>query len=237
MPVSIPSPVLPDSVDPKNASVFDPLYKTLMRKAVSISGANDPNTMAQAAMPSPLVAAVPPEEIHMLKGIGKTLVERIKNEGLGGKPAPKNLVEALEFVQGRYPRLFGHVMELGAHDPQDIFDKAQGVRYGMGPQGKFSAIDVSVPRHEGLLGKIGLKAAPEEYANTLGHELLHAADGLTIPNMTDRYFEAEKVAGDYKNNPYEIRARAQGESTAAKLKAHRDATVPSIKDSLMSWFK
>lgn len=91
MPV-IKVPSLPESVDPAQASVFDPLYKTLMRKATSLAGLDDPQSMVmQSLAPSPLIARVPPNEIAALRGAGKALLDRVLKDGLeersiGGRP-------------------------------------------------------------------------------------------------------------------------------------------------------
>ena len=132
---------------------------------------------------------------------------------------PKQLMEAMEWVQQKYPRLFGHITDI--QTPPAIAKDALGTQRGSirnpgaGSLGwKLSELGIKPTRG----GLFNMARSPEEYAETLGHELLHAKDQLL-----DRAFETKDKAAakvlPYKDMPHEIRAAKQGRSTALKFKA------------------
>ena len=126
--------------------------------------------------------------------------------------APPELIEALEFAQKRWPRLFGQLTGITNVDPRS--------------PGRLGEFEPQWTR----TGRLGIEPYPAEklakypyrglgsFPSTIGHELLHAADNLTIPEFYDRYVFSAGLPGKYLHNSYEIRANRQGFKTDAYTK-------------------
>lgn len=77
-----PKPALPDWADPAQASVMDPLYKTLARKTTSVLGLDDPaGSTMQAAMPMTMIESAP---ANLIKDLLKLDVGSPKNQATTG---------------------------------------------------------------------------------------------------------------------------------------------------------
>jgi hypothetical protein len=214
-------------MDPQQESVFDPLHETLIRRATSIFGGDDP---ISSVAPVPLLAGVKPAHIPALKQWGKALLEDVKRGGVskveGGIPSttktPLNpdTIRGLELAQKRYPRLFGHILEITdvPEDTKRAFPK-QIVRGQMSParSRKFSNLALSP---EFAAGK------------TVGHELLHAADNLVDPEMVNKYSFFNRLPGGYNANSMEIRARNMEDIFNERLKQANPSFMDYIKTLL-----
>ena len=243
----IPTPKLPWWADPKKESVTDPLLATLARRAVSLTGLDDPQSQVlQAGIPVPLVAGVKPSQIPILKKTGKALLERVKREGLQQQyypgipaslpptyvPTPKELGEVLEFAQKRYPRIFGHITDIADVDRTNQltagpFSEVRGTSGAAeNPTGKFSFLGLS-PRKAWVN-----TPSKAEFAETVGHELSHNIQRLMDPKYhTEKSEFFQKLPGGYVASSKEVLARLGGESFAKKFLASQK---PS---SAMGWVK
>ena len=186
-------------------------------------------------IPSTLLAGVPPGEIAGLRAGGKAMLEKLKASGVlpsyehGGKgvPLPPELMNVLEFAQKRYPRLFGHVLNI-SDVPEVMGDKGSGDVLVKGLQQrlggtKFSSLSVN-PLHR--------YPSQRNFANTVGHELLHTADQIADPNFAEKYRFANTLPGGYGANSAEIRARNQGARFAEKFAEQAPPPPPDVVDWL-----
>lgn len=228
---------LPKLADPKQESVFDPLYETLIRRAASVLGGDDP---VSSIAPTPLLAGVKPEGIRILKKLGLKRLEEVKKFGLpfGKANTDASLnpstMEALEYAQKRYPRLFGHIYSVTDIDPRtaDIFGGSHMVR-GASTQSplnpKFSRLELN-PKLSN--------------PTTIGHELLHSADMIATPKeMGQRYQFFNDLPGGYNANSMEIRARNMGDILVEKLARDKAAgkpisnLAPEVEPNMFTKFK
>lgn len=89
----IKSPELPWWADPKGASVMDPLYVTLARKAAGILGADDPNSQVMNIAGGPLATTVESKGLSpLLKAI---FTKSPEAEGVYNKAMASQLPEVL----------------------------------------------------------------------------------------------------------------------------------------------
>lgn len=191
-------------------------------------GQSAPNVADIAGLMGPIgIAAEAPGPLA--KG-GKWLLEQF----LSAEPQmPEVLAKALRFAQSKYPRLMGHIGGYGM-DPIDPRAIASQSNIGKG----YSQIVVpSAKRIEDIgnyLKGAGLKGGIREftqlpieediYPSSLGHELLHAADELTMSKgrRLGGFGLGYDVAGSrpegYRGNPFEARAQLQGLSFLDKFR-------------------
>jgi len=105
----------------------EPWYKTQLRQAVRDLGLDSPTKTSLNLVDPELIAGVSPSRIPELKQYGAQLINKVKSMGLPqiamGRysdpakfPAITNLsprmIQALEFAQQKYPRLFGHLADI-----------------------------------------------------------------------------------------------------------------------------
>lgn len=180
---------------------------------------------------SPLAVAIKPPAIA--RQHGEEIIRLLREQQPKGlidkainwlRPTKLNkaAVDSIEFVQKRYPRVFGHLNKVGpvnpdtpifgdAH-PQEFFEFAINNRNS--PIGRRDASLLANHSGKALTDiRINPKYAnksKEVAAETMGHELLHAADGLTTPNHAERYNFGMRLPGGYPASAHEIRARLQG---------------------------
>jgi hypothetical protein len=162
------------------------------------------------------VALIPPAAARLR---GAHLIEDIK----ASQRFPTHIAEGLEFAQKRWPRLFGHLTEVSTPSADSLKKYPRGIAFnvplsehatklmqsmypGMQKQtGRFSAIELN-PK---ALTNSG------DAVETVGHELLHAADNLVRPDYGPIMQLAENLPGGYPVSSHELRARAQGAKTYA----------------------
>lgn len=139
------------------------------------------------------------------------------NIKLEGHPVYEKLMQALEHAQRKYPRLFGHIGGI------------ENVDRGVQDQLKSgSMLGASVPAigQGKLADKVSyLEFDPEQMllkgidpTETVGHELLHNADRLTMGRKMDELYRfVNTLPGGYNANSFEMRANIQGKQFADKL--------------------
>jgi hypothetical protein len=139
-------------------------------------------------------------------------------------PLNDDQIEVLRIAQQRWPRLFGHVREMTEVDALSQLKTMFGTLGTSGPKNAkllTPAEQAGIIKPDSLsrigfdpsvMSRVGKDQAIDEFAKTVGHELLHSKDRLTMgnPKMIQGYQHAEGVVG-YKNNPYEVRARNMGD--------------------------
>ena len=104
-PIKLSNPLTPpEGFSKEQETVFDPLYKTVLKRIVRTMGWDDPNNIVQGFMSpmapavGPLIAAVKPHEIPALRQRGKELLERVLKNGLerrtlGQRPVAREFVD------------------------------------------------------------------------------------------------------------------------------------------------
>lgn len=156
---------------------------------------------------------------------GRMLINELKSVG----HFPEHIVEALEFAQKRWPRLFGHVVNIdklndykapysggipAAASSENVGPEAMNAwRRATSKNSQFQPMSKST----GEFSRLGfdpnyVKDYPSA-TNIVGHELLHAADSITMPDAQQMYNFANKLPGGYLANSQEMRARLQGAKT------------------------
>lgn len=144
---------------------------------------------------------------QMDEGVGLGPLAKLTKKIFGPSASDNELVTAVSLAQERWPRLFGHLNSVDV-DPNimKLFNKNQ---LNMG--GYFPRRD----RTGNLqLNRSVIKQARgygEDPATTVGHELLHAADSLAIPDASASYAFSNKLPGGYNTNQMEVRARNMGD--------------------------
>lgn len=182
------------------------------------------------------VAAGGPANIPKLKASGLALLEKVKAEGLlpkgmGGEGSVLNeqALKALEYAQKRYPRLFGHLTSISDIDlGTKMRNAGKEVLGGSTGVGNLDAAragrDIA---HAPKLSSLELNptgATP----HTIGHELLHTADRLTMGKEFDKAYEASqklppvftedgRYITPYRGSSQEVRARNAGDSMWLKM--------------------
>jgi hypothetical protein len=156
---------------------------------------------------SPLgaVTGVPPSRLPALKYLGAQMVQDIKRRrALPGRwlprPIPQQGIDALEFAQRRWPRLFGHLVEIKAIPWRKRLPGGFGVSDHMQDPtlGKFSSMGLDFDE------MYKYKVPP---AGTIAHELTHTAENLAIPDFERVYWREYNKPGVGYENIHEIRAR------------------------------
>lgn len=214
----------------------EPLRKAggmALQGLMDVFGADDPMS---GVYPTPLVAHGGPSNIPALKAAGKAMVEKIRAHGLEQRsfgirpnttvvskipapntPVPEPLMQALEFAQQKYPRLFGHITDLA-----DVDALTKIVNLGSNVRG-------SVRSAAGATPKLSKMALSPELATprTVGHELLHVADRITRPDFDKAYGYSMGLPGGYGSSAYEIRANNAGDSMALKMLKKQQPKSPT----------
>jgi hypothetical protein len=130
-------------------------------------------------------------------------------------PLPDTMQQALVYAQKRWPRLFGHVTKITDVDAIHQLGSGQntlGLTRETQPGSLTGPLQLSPSVHARN------NADP---ANTVGHELLHVADRLAIPNMQEKYQQSNALFGGYDANSYEVRARNQGANMAKEMQLNQ----------------
>lgn len=185
--------------------------------------------------PLKTVAFGGPRAIPELRRLSGELVKQMREKGLAVPgtntfaPVPPALMEAMEWVQKKYPRLMGHFTNI-VNMPEEIGKETMGIQRqalkNMGPDSKAWKLSEMALRadRDGLFKK----AKPEDFVNTISHELLHGKDQLLDKAFDVKYKAADKALG-YWDSPFEVRARDQGRNSA--LKFIRDKKLATGGDS------
>ena len=176
---------------------------------------------------SPMVAGVKPNMIPFLKQHGKEMLRKIQLEGLRDpskratsiygdilglrpdlRPSPNipvspQLMQALEFAQKRYPRVFGHINEIEAL-PENRRTFTFGSTLPSTEPGTKMTKHISVNPN---------KEKQSMMPNMVGHELLHVGDIIaeTGPTFWDKYIHSLSLPGGYEASAREKRANLMGE--------------------------
>lgn len=158
-----------------------------------------------------------------VKNIGEILGLSGIREPMPNVPASKDVITALEAAQKRYPRVFGHLAEITDVDMHTQLTNPGTVGVNKGVPRTYSRLWMEGLPQEAdpyKFSRLGLKAGgPMGTANTVGHELLHAADRIMDPiDLDQKYQFFSSLPGGYDANSMEIRARLMGEKFAERLK-------------------
>lgn len=163
----------------------------------------------------PMVAMGGPSAIPYLKAHGARLIEKLKQGARLRVPNTEEemdivnpaVIEALEFAQKRWPRVFGHIQEIISLPSDRIPAKTVGGKATV-TRGAQQAIGVVDP------SKVSRLQLNPVYADvdTVGHELHHVADNLVNPKkFREAYDFANTLPGGYAANSHEVRARNMGD--------------------------
>ena len=174
---------------------------------------------------SPMVAGVKPNMIPLLKQHGKKMLRKLQLEGLrdpskgatsiygdilGLRPdfrpnisASPELMQALEFAQKRYPRVFGHIKRIEAV-PENRREFTIGSAAPSSELGSKMTKSLRVNPIEGRRSMMPYM---------VGHELLHVGDTIaeTGPTFIDKYKHSLSLPGGYEASAREKRADLMGE--------------------------
>lgn len=158
------------------------------------------------------------------------------NIKLEGDPIYERIMQALEFGQRKYKRLVGHVFDIEDVDKavQDAAGKrgqaVLGASVGASPGQAAPGLDTNKISFLEFDPEAIRRKALETFtdpAETVGHELLHTADRITMgdsvptikgnPSQRELYEFANTLPGGYDVNSQEIRAREQGKKFLKKF--------------------
>lgn len=228
MPVMKMPDMIPDWADPKQASVMDPLYKTLARRAVSTLGLDDPSNMImQAAAPN----------VMPLVSIFKDKAEReasTKMFKLTGSFMPDSVRKGMDRFAARWPRVAAHM------DPAVVPDEPSAYLNGRVPAGYARTSNLPVtPAKIGItykgLDSINNSADPAKEAfELMKHEGTHVAQKLGNKNFSGLYDGAHDLVG-YDKNPFERTARFSEKAvpeTDQEVREAWNATRDSVAEQL-----
>lgn len=200
---------LPEWADPNKASESDPLYQTLLRKAVGWSGVNDPES-AMMGIASPLVSIYKDKAAREAGGaIYKEMAEKL---------GPK-VNEALLYFENRYPRVAAHLRPKAMSAAELGSDTARGV--AVVPNGK-----VTKPITIGISPAGASKSLPD-VVNTVFHEGTHGAQALGNSKSDRLYDLADELVLNHQN-PLEANAIKKGYNVGQDFARKRglDYNVP-----------
>lgn len=176
------------------------------------------------------VSAITPK---MARTLGSALIDKLKATRRLEVPTPLNLktmqsadasvpisdefMEALEFAQKRWPRLFGHLDDI-QYLPLKYADEDGYVRAGVTAGMRRKWDEKGLPTNTSSKMFIAPERASnkDEAFNTVGHELLHVADNLRKGH--EGVVTSVMVGGlpsGYSGGSHEVRARLQGARTMA----------------------
>jgi hypothetical protein len=213
-------PKLPESVDPAKASDDDALYQTLLRKAASALGLDDPVGAAMGMVsPMPAVTMFPVTGTKLAneaaRKAGNTAYEAaIKN-------MPRNLRRGFEAFAQRYPRVAAH-MEPGfgkstsGNKRVEAFTSVPGTKVT-------EPVPVGITRYGRFMTSRFMPGGAKRAKNLIGHEGTHVAQALGNQDLGTLYDAAETLYG-YKNNPFEVTARRAGLRTEDPLSTALEGT-------------
>lgn len=221
---------LPYWADPDTESVTDPLWQTLVKKAVHLMGYDDPNMNAINSM---MPMATPAVTIY------KNAADRIAATQAFVDSAKKlgtNLSGAAEHMAQLYPRVAAHMRING-----NPFEKAGA------PSGMRNLASTEVPRgvvespmtiNFSPLALQRANASPEAGMESLAHEMTHGAQALGNSHLAEMYKLAERLlkaggnsdAGAYSAVPYEFSARRRGTAMATGQPIHKATILIPAQD-------
>jgi hypothetical protein len=188
--------------------------------------------------------SIPPEKLPKWKlRDGKEVIDWQKVPRVPNRPIPPEMMEALEFAQKKYPRIFGHLTTVADVDAYNQLMTGQRTLGSSGPvvpslvPESLKALNPDIEKLSSLHlspSVIKRQADPAyQVANTTGHELLHTADRIVDPkNFTDKYKFSQELPGGYDANNFEIRANLQGDKFANDLQKTKSRKVPITQPSL-----
>ena len=172
---------------------------------------------------APLVARGGPKMIPHLRKWGEALIQRAKQEGNMplNTALPADIVESLEFAQRRYPRIFGHLSSI-----ETLPESARPLGRTVHPSAKHSRLQIRPNPGTPYFEQRAIEKNPELFSGpaTVGHELLHVADNITMPAMPEAYNASISLRPyGYRGSSFEYRAKNAGESFYHKFhKAKRN---------------
>lgn len=225
---TIPTPKLPEWADPSQESVFDPLYETLIKRATSIMGGDDPQGLVGQVTPTPLISKIPFKDVPIKNAQLRYMLEQQK--------APEELHKAVEFASKRYPRTLAHVLSVRDNPSLEAFGMSYNAK-----QSPKSFIHVNPESHL----RYGQKK-PGDLAETFGHELTHAAQTLWDVDAAEYAYPTFNKHFGYNNNVMEHGANKAGSNFKKRFladlpnlstpppEAVRQAVEPTIMERLLA---
>jgi len=182
---------LPEWADPNKTSESDPLYLTLLRKAVGLSGITDPES-AMMGMATPLVSIY---KDKAAREFGGRVYKR-----LADKFSPTMREAFMQFEQ-KYPRVAAHMRPVRV--TQEMMESPSALGMIEVPPDKVTKrMRVGIP-------PAGQNQGYFDSLNTVFHEGTHAAQALGNSDSSDLYDLADElVAND--QNPFEVNAIRKG---------------------------
>lgn len=189
---------LPTWADPKQESVFDPLYQTMIKRAVSLSGLDDPQSQVmQAAMPVPLISIY---KDRMARSLGTRKFIESAQEFARKNINPHIENAAVAFAK-KYPRVAAH-MNLNPY----AIDLADSTGARIAAQDKVrTPMEMEITR----LGNAVSREDPAAAARFIFHEGTHAAQNLGNQDFDQLYNLAGEIT-PYHKIPYEVTASQAG---------------------------
>lgn len=189
---------LPTWADPKQESVFDPLYQTMIKRAVSLSGLDDPQSQVmQAAMPAPLISIY---KDRMARSLGTRKFIESAQEFARKNINPHIENAAVAFAK-KYPRVAAH-MNLNPY----AIDLADSTGARIAAQDKVrTPMEMEITR----LGNAVSREDPAAAARFIFHEGTHAAQNLGNQDFDQLYNLAGEIT-PYHKIPYEVTASQAG---------------------------
>lgn len=144
-------------------------------------------------------------KISELKEAGRLKIPGVAADA--SVPLSQDYIDALEFAQKRWPRIFGHIDDIRYVNPIINPDTVRGVAAGsrIGKTGYTSNMEIAPDR----------SPTRGDAFNTVGHELMHVADNIRGPRYTDIRRTALDLPHGYTGASHEVRARIQGAKTQA----------------------
>lgn len=165
---------------------------------------------------APLVARGGPKAIPRLKKWGETLTQAAKRNGFSSE-----VTEALDFAQQRYPRLFGHLSSIGR-----IGEDARPTTLmrTLHHEPKRTSLQINPNPQSHKPNRLPMLLHPELFSEpaSVGHELLHTADNVTMPDMAKAYNASLALRPfGYNGSSFEYRAKNAAESFYNKFQKHK----------------
>ena len=193
-------PTIP--INQESPSVFDGLFEQVMKRMKpSAPDVNDiGGLMGPLSVPAGLISKIPFKE-----KVGRNLALKAHLQQKGLSP---EVMQAVEFAQKKYPRLTAHLLDVTETPiPSELpGQQTMGLFEGLHPNiGYTSKIKIDTPLVKKLKGN-----TPDAIAETIGHELTHSGQYLWKPEGFDQKYKAASKVFGYKNNPFEVGARAGG---------------------------
>lgn len=191
----IQAPEPPGWLDPRQASVTDPLWKTLLRKAAGMAGVGDPEgTIMQGATGSPLIS------IYSNKGAREMGTHRFIRAAM---QFPQALQDAFGEFATKYPRIAAHL------NPKMTGPEASAAAYLSTPYGPVKSrmvLGITPMGTAAIEGASSPELAMSRARDYVFHEGTHGAQALGNSKQAVLYDHANTLLG-YGENPFELAAQ------------------------------